>query len=92
MDYVIIIPPHVGKALRSQRKTLHLSQKQAAEKSGLLQKTVSLIERDPERASVESLFKLINALDLSLTLTQKRESGIQIQSSEKKGVNNREIW
>ncbi|MBP7480711.1 MAG: helix-turn-helix domain-containing protein [Spirochaetaceae bacterium] len=92
MTYTITIPTHLGTVLRTQRKKLHLSQIQAAEKSGLLQKTISLIEREPERASVESLFKLINALGLSLTLFPRNEDLEETRQDSDHLTKSMEIW
>ena len=47
---------------------------QAAQKVGLFPKTVSALEGRPEASSVESLLKLIAALDLELVLRPKDEN------------------
>jgi HTH-type transcriptional regulator/antitoxin HipB len=57
--------------LRSQRHASKLTQRQAAALVGLLPKTISTLESDPARNSVGSLFKLLSALDLELTLRPK---------------------
>ncbi len=68
MDYPIRTIPQLGKILKALRNEDGLTQRDVAEKSGLLQKTVSLMEREPDRATVQSLFALISALDATLVI------------------------
>ena len=74
MDYPVRTPSQLGLALKARRKVSGLTQAQAAEKVGLLPKTVSALEGHPEASSVESLLKLIAALDLELVLRPKDEN------------------
>jgi HTH-type transcriptional regulator/antitoxin HipB len=60
-------------ALKDKRKTLELTQKEAGRKIGLLPKTISALETHPERCTLESLFKLISALDLEIELHEKSQ-------------------
>ncbi len=71
MEYNVHTPQQLAQALRSQRKVKHLTQKAAAAPVGLLPKTISALESSPERSSVESLFKLLSALELELVLRPK---------------------
>lgn len=64
-------PEQLACVLRGQRQTSKLTQKQAAALVGLLPKTISALESDPERASLGSLFKLLSALGLELVLQPK---------------------
>lgn len=68
MESVVAIPPLLAKALKLRRQVLGLTQIQAARRAGLLAKTVSALENHPERASLDSLFKLLAALGLELAL------------------------
>lgn len=68
MDSPITIPGLLAKALKLQRQTLGLTQAEAARRAGLLPKTVSALENHPERATVDSLFKLLAALSAELVL------------------------
>lgn len=61
----------LASVLRGQRRGAKLTQKQAAALVGLLPKTISSLESDPERASVGSLFKLLSALGLEMVLQPK---------------------
>lgn len=64
-------PEQLATLLRGQRRACKLTQKQAAALVGLLPKTISALESDPERGSVGSLYKLLSALGLELVLQPK---------------------
>ena len=64
----------LGLILQGYRKQSGLTQKQAASKVGMLPKTISGLEANPDNSSIASLFKLLSALDLELIL-QPKESG-----------------
>ena len=61
----------LGKILRARRKELNLTQKEAAEKRGLLPKTISLLENETERCSLESFYKYLSSLDLKIQIQSK---------------------
>lgn len=73
MDYHIRTPQQLAAALSSHRKTLTLSQRETAERIGLLTKTISKLENDPSSSSIESLFKITAALGLTITLSPKED-------------------
>lgn len=75
MEYLVHTPSQLASAFKARRKTCDLTQAKVASKVGLLPKTVSGLEARPEVASVESLLKLVAALDLELVLRPKEESG-----------------
>jgi HTH-type transcriptional regulator/antitoxin HipB len=68
---VISSPAQLAAVLRGSRDACNLTQKQAGAKVGLLPKTISVLESDPGRSSVFSLFKLLSALDVELVLRPK---------------------
>lgn len=68
---VIASPSQLASILRGRRDACDLTQKQAGAKVGLLPKTISVLESDPGRSSVASLFKLLSALDVELVLQPK---------------------
>ncbi|PLX33541.1 MAG: transcriptional regulator [Ignavibacteria bacterium] len=74
MQYCIRTPDQLGLALRVRRKGLQLTQAEAAESIGMLQKTVSRLELDPKTAMVDSLFDLLSALDLEIVLQEKQRT------------------
>ena len=57
--------------IQSRRKTLKLTQNQVALKTGLKHKTISLFENNPEHAEVSTLFKILSALEMDLSISPK---------------------
>ena len=78
MDYPVKTASQLGMFLKALRNQQSLTQTQVAAASGLLQKTVSLLERTPHRATVHSLLALIAALDADLVIRPRPE----IESSQ----------
>lgn len=71
MHYTIHTPKQLGQVLKGQRRSQRLTQKEAARVVGLLPKTISKLELATETATVESLFKLLSALQLELVVRSK---------------------
>jgi HTH-type transcriptional regulator/antitoxin HipB len=71
MDFTAHTPKQLGNVLRGQRKAMKKSQAEAAATVGLLPKTISKLEQHPNTASVESLFKLLSALQLELVVRER---------------------
>ncbi|CAM8245221.1 helix-turn-helix domain-containing protein [Morganella morganii] len=69
----ITSPAALANAVRDQRKISKMSQTQTAELIGIKQTTVSDFENKPESTKLETLFKILAALDLELHVT-KRDS------------------
>jgi HTH-type transcriptional regulator/antitoxin HipB len=82
MKYTAHTPQQLAQVLRGQRKSRGLTQKSAGARVGLLPKTISSLELTPERSSIESLFKLLSALDLELVLRSKSSDTDQPESQE----------
>ncbi|WP_323372724.1 helix-turn-helix domain-containing protein [Winslowiella arboricola] len=61
----------LASALRNERKKRHQSQKKTAETIGLKQSTVSGFENYPDGTRLETLFKLLAALDLELQIAPR---------------------
>ncbi len=78
MKYLISTPMQLSHALRDVRKSHGLSQEAAGALVGLLPKTVSSLENHPERASVESLLKLLSALGLEVQISAKNDSDSEL--------------
>jgi HTH-type transcriptional regulator/antitoxin HipB len=68
MKYSINTAKQLGSALRARRKIMGLTQSAAGENVGLIPKTVSALENHTEKTTVESLFKLLSALNLNIQL------------------------
>jgi HTH-type transcriptional regulator / antitoxin HipB len=75
MDVVARTPAQLGAALKSARIGRGLSQTDAASSVGLKQKTVSSLENIGARTTVETLYKMLSALDLELVIRDKDRGG-----------------
>ena len=64
----ITSPKDLGRVLKMQRKKLGLTQIEAGEKFNLTQKTVSNIENGRPGVQLETLFRLMSALNLEIHL------------------------
>lgn len=82
MDFVVRTPAQLGQALKARRATEGLTQKDAGKRVGLLPKTISALESTPERSSVESLLKLLAALELELVMREKSRRSKPTRTSE----------
>ena len=70
----------LANAVRDQRKAQNITQSDTAKLVGIKQTTVSAFENTPEGTKLDTLFKLLAALDLELHV-QPRNSNAEIQSS-----------
>lgn len=68
MPFVIANPQQLGPTLKGLRKQKGLTQVQMAQQSGLGQKTISLLETEPWRCSVDSLLRYLAAVDVAMSL------------------------
>jgi HTH-type transcriptional regulator/antitoxin HipB len=72
MDSPARTPSQIGPILKSRRRQQGLTQAAAAAKVGLRQATVSLAETDASAATLDTLYKLLSALDLELVIRDRR--------------------
>ena len=70
----------LANAVRDQRKAQNITQSDTAKLVGIKQTTVSAFENTPEGTKLDTLFKLLAALDLELHV-QPRNNSAEIQSS-----------
>jgi len=82
MQTTVFTLKQLAAVLKARRKALKLTQKDIAALVGLLPKTVSALETDPGRCSVESLRLLLVALKLELPLSPKDESSSMVHRAE----------
>jgi len=74
MGDIVRTPQQLSQVLRVHRKRKQLTQHLAGKDVGLLPKTISALELKPGGSSIESLFRLLSALDLELVVQEKAES------------------
>ncbi len=73
MSYTVHTPQQLGSVLHGQRKARKLTQKQVGEAVDLLPKTISNLENKPKTVSIESLFKLLSALELEIVIRSRQQ-------------------
>jgi HTH-type transcriptional regulator/antitoxin HipB len=74
MNYTAQTTRQLGQILRGQRKSQKWTQESVGASVGLLPKTVSKLELATESATIESLFKLLSALELEMVIRSKGDS------------------
>lgn len=67
----ITSPELLARVMKNARVDRRLSQQSAADLVGIKQTTVSSFENHPDRSRVETLFKLLSALELELHITER---------------------
>ncbi|KUJ72513.1 helix-turn-helix domain-containing protein [Thiomicrospira sp. WB1] len=67
-------PKELAVYLQDRRVLKNVSQEKAADLASVRQATVSAFESRPESAKLETLFKLLSALDLELEVGPKGEA------------------
>lgn len=71
MKHLVRTPKNIGHAIREARKAKNLTQTDLASLSGVWQETISKIENGSGGTKLETIFALIAALDLELTVTER---------------------
>jgi HTH-type transcriptional regulator/antitoxin HipB len=75
MDNIIYSPKSLGSALKRQRKAKKLSQNEAGEAFKLDQTTISSIEQGAPGTRLETLFRMLAALELEMIIRPKKNIG-----------------
>lgn len=70
----ITSPEMLAQALKNARRDRQLTQHATAEQVGIKQATVSGFENHPERSRIETLFKLLSALELELYVAERDQT------------------
>jgi HTH-type transcriptional regulator/antitoxin HipB len=73
-------PKQIGNLIRSARKGRGLSQGALGSKAGLRQETISLIENGNEAARLETILKVLSALDLELRIAPRAKGDLGTES------------
>lgn len=64
-------PTQIGNIIQRKRKKLGWTQAQLAERAGLRQETISIIERGENSSKLPSLLAILAALDLEFLIAQR---------------------
>ena len=67
-------PKQLGSLIRKARKALGLSQVGLASRAGLRQETISLIETGSPATRIDTLMRLMVALDLEMSVGQRSKT------------------
>ena len=73
----VISPENLGQALRAERKQKGMSQKAVGHSVGMEQHTISKIEKGNPGTELNSIFRLLAALDLELTVQPRQKPSIE---------------
>ena len=71
MEQLVHSPKSLGSAIRRQRKAKKLNQKEAGSAFKIEQSTVSSIEQGAPGTRLETLFRILAALDLEIVIRPK---------------------
>jgi len=71
MKHLVRTPKNIGHAIRQARKEKNLTQKDLASMSGVWQETISKIETGSSGTKLETIFDLMAALDLEITVSER---------------------
>nr|WP_321397024.1 helix-turn-helix transcriptional regulator [uncultured Desulfobacter sp.] len=75
MQQIMVSPRDLGAMLRELRKQKGLTQTALGKRVGLDQKRVSLMENGNPNIRIDSLFRLLSALDVGMALEPKGIGG-----------------
>lgn len=68
-------PKELALLITNRRKQLKLSQAAVGKLVGLKQQTISEFEKKPDGTKLETLFKILSAVKLDITILTKDETG-----------------
>lgn len=74
-------PKALSNYIRDKRRTRGLSQAKVADLVGLRQGTVSKFESMPEKMQLDTLFRLLSALELELSVKSKNSDDLKNNSN-----------
>jgi len=70
---IIHSPKELAVVVNNQRKQKNISQSEAGSMVGLKQATVSKFETHPDTTQLATLFRILSALDLEMTIAAKQK-------------------
>lgn len=74
MDHLIYSPIALGTALKRRRKEKKLSQQEAGSDFRISQTTISSIEQGTPGTRLETLFRILAALELEMIIRPKKQN------------------
>lgn len=77
MEQLVYSPESLGQVIKRQRKAKRLTQKQAGASFRIEQSTVSSIEQGAAGTQLDTLFRMLAALDLEMVIRAKHPSDLE---------------
>lgn len=77
MDQLVSSPKSLGSAIKRQRKAKKLTQNEAGSAFKLDQTTISSIEQGAPGTRLETLFRMLAALDLEMVIRPKKNTSVK---------------
>lgn len=81
MEQLIFSPKSLGSAIKRQRKLKKLNQTEAGSAFRIDQTTISSIEQGAPGTRLETLFRVLAALDLEMVIRSKKITAIKTEES-----------
>jgi HTH-type transcriptional regulator/antitoxin HipB len=81
MEQLVHSPKSLGSAIKRQRKAKQLSQTEAGSTFKIEQSTISSIEQGAPGTRLETLFRLLAALDLEMVIRPKEAISKKIKEN-----------
>ncbi len=66
----------IATILKDWRRKQNLTQAQVADLSGVKQSTISAIENNPKLTKLDTLFRVLSALELQIEVVQKKSENM----------------
>lgn len=79
---MIYNPKQLANRLKLVRTKLNLTQTQLAKRVGMKQSTLSSFENHPETTQLQTLFKIIHALEIDLDIHERQAPSHPITDNE----------
>ncbi|KAB0586686.1 helix-turn-helix domain-containing protein [Comamonas kerstersii] len=80
-EFVVRTSDQLSPLLRAFRKQAKLTQMDVAQRLGVTQQTVSVLERNAEAVSAQRLTQLMNILGVEVVLRRKSEVSTEVDKS-----------
>ena len=71
MNIKVYCPKTLALTVRDMRKELNLSQEKVSELGGLDIKTVGMFENNPQGVKLNTVFRILDAIGLQITIEKK---------------------
>lgn len=74
VETIARLPKQLGAAIRRERRRQRLTQKQLSDKTRIRQATISLLESGECSAQLDTLLRILSALDMELVVRERTKA------------------